>query len=156
MQKDDAAIVISVSSGRCRLCRGGEEFDCVVPSGIARRQKSALAVGDQVLGETAEGVCRLATILPRHSILSRPDPLNPHRERLIAANIEVAICVVSIKTPPLRPRLIDRFLIAIQRGGARALICANKIDLVPLEERAAELAPLEVYRGLDVPVIACS
>jgi len=152
----DAAVVIGVSSGRCRLFHRGREFDCIVPSEIAVRQKSALAVGDRVITEEADGVCRLAEILPRLTVLSRPDPNNPHRERLIAANIDVVIHVVSVRKPPLRPRLIDRFLIAIQRGGAQALICVNKIDLVPPDERAGELAPLEVYRALDVPVIACS
>jgi ribosome biogenesis GTPase len=152
----DAAMVISVSSGRCRLFHHGRETDCTVPSEIAVRQKSALAVGDRVVTETADGICRLAAILPRRTVLSRPDPLNPRRQRLIAANIDVVIHVVSVKKPPLRPRLIDRYLIAIQRGGAQPLICVNKIDLVAPEDRAAELAPLDVYRALDVPVIACS
>jgi len=152
----DAAMVISVSSGRCRLFHHGRELDCIVPSEIAVRQKSALAVGDRVVTEAADGICRLAAILPRRTVLSRPDPLNPHRQRLIAANIDVVIHVVSVKKPPLRPRLIDRYLIAIQRGGAQPLICVNKIDLVAPEDRATELAPLEVYRALDVPVIACS
>jgi ribosome biogenesis GTPase / thiamine phosphate phosphatase len=152
----DAAIVISVSSGRCRLFHRGRELDCVVPSEIAVRQKSALAVGDRVVAETVDGTCRLAAILPRRTVLSRPDPLNPRLQRLIAANIDVVIHVVSVKKPPLRPRLIDRYLIAIQRGGAQPLICVNKIDLIAPEDRADELAPLEVYRALDVPVIACS
>src|ERR1051325_2037615 len=151
-----AAMVIGIASGRCRVFHHGQELDCVVPSEIAARQKSALAVGDRVVTETADGVCRLAASLPRRTVLSRPDPLNPHRQRLIAANIDVVIHVVSIRKPPLRPRLIDRYLIAIQRGGAQPLICVNKIDLVPPEERAAELAPLDVYRALEVPVIACS
>lgn len=153
---NDAAMVISVASGRCRLFHRGREIDCVVPSEIAVRQKSALAVGDRVVTENEEDVCRLAAILPRRTVLSRPDPLNPRRQRLIAANIDVVIHVVSVKTPPLRPRLIDRFLIAIQRGGARPMICVNKIDLVAPEERARQLAPLDIYRALEVPVIACS
>ena len=152
----DAAMVIGISSGRCRVFHHGREVDCMVPSEIAARQKSALAVGDRVLTEDADGVCRLASILPRRTVLSRPDPINPHRQRLIAANIDVVIQVVSVRKPPLRPRLIDRYLIAIQRGGAQPLICVNKIDLVPQEERAVELEPLETYRRLDVPVIACS
>ena len=152
----DAAMVIGIASGRCRVFHHGQEADCVVPSEIAARQKSALAVGDRVVTETADGVCRLAAILPRRTVLSRPDPINPHRQRLIAANIDVVINVVSLRKPPLRPRLIDRYLIAIQRGGAQPLICVNKIDLVPPEERATELAPLDVYRALEVPVIACS
>jgi ribosome biogenesis GTPase len=152
----DAAVVIGLSSGRCRLFRHGQELDCAIPSEIAARQKSALAVGDRVLTETAGGVCRLAAILPRRTVLSRPDPINPRRQRLIAANIDVVIHVVSVKKPPLRPRLIDRYLIAIQRGGAQPLLCVNKIDVIAPEERAAELAPLEVYRALEVPVIVCS
>src|SRR5262249_3016192 len=152
----DAAIVIGISSGRCRLFHHGREVDCVVPSEIAARQKSALAVGDRVLTDVTDGVCRLASILPRRTVLSRPDPTVAHRQRLIAANIDVVIHVVSLRRPPLRPRLVDRYLIAIQRGGAGPLICVTKIDLVPAEERASELAPLETYRALDVPVIACS
>ena len=152
----DAAVVIGIASGRCRLFHRGREIDCVVPSEIAVRQKSALAVGDRVMTEESDGICRLAGILPRHSVLSRPDPVNPHRERLIAANIDVVLQVVSVRKPPLRPRLIDRYLIAIQRGGAQPMICVNKIDLIPPEERADELAPLDVYRGLNVPVIGVS
>ncbi|HJT18119.1 MAG TPA: GTPase RsgA, partial [Thermoanaerobaculia bacterium] len=120
----ESAIVIAVSSGRCRVFLEGREVDCVVPSEIARRQRSSLAVGDRVAAEPADGALyRLVEILPRRTVLSRPDPFNPRVERLIAANIDVAVNVVSIKAPPLRPRLIDRFLIAIQRGGARPAIC---------------------------------
>jgi ribosome biogenesis GTPase len=151
-----AAIVISIGSGRCRLFHDQREFDCLVPTELAMRQKSALAVGDRVVTEEADGGCKLAGVLPRRTVLSRPDPLNPHVQRLIAANIDVVIHVVSVKAPPLRPRLIDRFLIAIQRGGAQAAICVNKIDLLDDAERARELATLEPYRALGVPVIACS
>src|SRR5258708_34968330 len=152
-----AAIVINVSSGRCRVFHDGVEKDCLLPPQIATRQKSILAVGDRVVVEIADGGnWRIRAVLPRHSVLARPDPLNPHMQRLIAANIDVVVNVVSLKTPPLRPRLIDRFLIAIFRGGARPAICVNKIDLVPPGERAAELAPLEPFAQLDVPIIGCS
>src|ERR1700731_4706139 len=101
---DQNAIVIAVSSGRCRLFLDGREIDCVVPSEIARRQRSALAVGDRVIAEPIEGAMwRLVEILPRRTALSRPDPSNPHVERLIAANIDLVVNVVSIKAPPLRP-----------------------------------------------------
>jgi len=150
----DAAMVISIGSGRCRLFHHQREFDCLVPPELAMRQKSALAVGDRVLTEASDGACRLTAVLPRRTVLSRPDPLNAHLQRLIAANIDLVIHVVSVKAPPLRPRLIDRFLIGIQRGGAQAVICANKIDLLDPADR--ELAVLDPYRALGVPVIACS
>src|SRR5260370_24433330 len=62
--------------------------------------------------------------------------------------------VVSIRKPALRPRLIDRYLIAIQRGGAQPVLCVNKIELAG--DREAELAPLATYAELGVPVIPCS
>jgi ribosome biogenesis GTPase len=156
-ERAGAGIVINVSSGRCRVFQDGAEKECLVPPQIATRQKSTLAVGDRVVLEAADGGnWRIKAILPRHSVLARPDPMNPHLQRLIAANIDLVIAVVSLKTPPLRPRLIDRFLIAIFRGGAQPAICVNKIDLVPADERERELAPLQPFAGLDVPIIGCS
>ncbi|HVS30667.1 MAG TPA: ribosome small subunit-dependent GTPase A [Thermoanaerobaculia bacterium] len=149
----DAGIVFSVSSGRCRVVREGRELDCLIPPGIAVRQKSALAVGDRVMvGDDG----RVSEILARRSVLARPDPLNKHVQRLIAANIDIVIHVVSVKAPPLRPRLIDRYLIAIQRGGAEPALCVNKVDLLEPAERVAEMEKLTVYRELGVPVVPCS
>jgi ribosome biogenesis GTPase / thiamine phosphate phosphatase len=150
------AIVISVGSGRCRVFLDGREIDCLVPAEMAVRQKSILAVGDRVVISDEGGMGKLTEILPRRSVLARPDPLHAHMQRLIAANIDVVVHVVSVKAPPLRPRLIDRFLIAIQRGEAQAVICVNKIDLLDEAQRDAELARLTTYRDLGVPVIACS
>lgn len=151
-----AGIVFSVSSGRCRVLRDGEEIDCVVPAELAMRQKSALAVGDRVAIAEESGVWRLKSVLPRRTVLARPDPLHKHVQRLIAANVDVVIHVVTLKFPPLRPRLIDRFLIAIQRGGAHPVICVNKVDLLSVEERDRELPKLAPYLELGVPVIGCS
>jgi ribosome biogenesis GTPase len=152
----DAGIVMSVASGRCRVFRNGEELDCLVPAELAVRQKSALAVGDRVRVIDDGGLWRVQAVLPRRTVLARPDPLNKHLQRLIAANVDVVIHVVSVKAPPLRPRLIDRYLIAIQRGGAQPVICVNKIDLLDSEERDEELARLAPYLELGVPVIPIS
>jgi len=147
-----AAIVMSVTGAECRVFRDGAEIDCNVPPHIAMRRGSALAVGDRVIvnGDT------VGAVLPRQSVLARPDPINKHLQRMIAANIDVVVHVVSVKSPPLRPRLIDRYLIAIQRGGAQPVICVNKIDLLTDGEREEELAKLAPYRDLEVPVIAVS
>jgi len=149
-------IVISVSSGRCRVVFEGKDIVAMVPPEMAVRQKSLLAVGDRVLLDHEDDVWRLRGVLPRHSVLARPDPNNPHLQRLIAANLDVVIHVVSVKAPPLRPRLIDRFWIAIQRGGAQPVLCVNKIDLLEPREREEELAKLIPYRDLGLPVIATS
>jgi ribosome biogenesis GTPase len=152
----DAAIVMSVGGGRCRVFLGGEELDCVIPPHLAAVQKSALTVGDRVVIERDGETARLASVVPRRTVLARPDPLNKHMQRLVAANIDVVVHVVSLKAPPLRPRLIDRYLIAIQRGGAQPVICVNKIDLARDAGGMGELAVLDPYRDLGVPVVACS
>jgi ribosome biogenesis GTPase len=151
-----AGIVFSVSSGRCRVFLDGEELDCLVPPELAVRQKSALAVGDRVRVANESGLWKLQTVLPRRTVLARPDPLHQHMQRLVAANVDVVIHVVSLKAPVLRPRLIDRYLIAIQRGGAQPVICVNKVDLLDPAERERELPKLAPYLGLGVPVIGCS
>ncbi len=149
--------VVSVYSGGCQVEHGGEIVDCVLPSSLAAQQRSALAVGDEVrFVEEDAAAARLLETLPRRTSLSRPDPQNPRLERVIAANIDIAVLTVSLRQPPLRPALVDRYLIAVERSGAKALLVVNKIDLVPdPEERQQELAPLEPYRPLVLDILLC-
>ena len=86
---------------------------------------------------------------------SRPDPFYRHIERVVAANIDTVVVVAAVKEPPLHPRLIDRYLIAIEQGPA-PLICINKLDLLTSDEEAKELEKLCPYRELGVRVVACS
>jgi ribosome biogenesis GTPase len=155
-EPEEGAIVISVASGRCRVFHEGEERDCLVTGDLAVRQKSALAVGDRVRLSNEGDIWRVDSVLPRRTVLARPDPLHKHMQRLVAANIDVVIHVVTLKSPTLRPRLIDRYLIAIQRGGAQPVICVNKVDLLSAEERDRELPKLAPYLQLGVPVVGCS
>ena len=131
-----AGQVIGIGPTGCRVLSGDQGIQC--------RPKSGLAVGDFVDLDEAGNVRR---IHPRKSTLSRPDPNNPRLERVIAANMDVVVMVVSIRSPPLRPGLIDRYLIAIQKGGAEPVLCINKVDLV---ESEAEFAALEPYHSLGL------
>lgn len=150
--------VIAVSQGTCLVQTGGEQIECVLPSRIASVQRSAMAVGDSVSFLTVDsGPPRVEKVLPRRTMLSRPDPHIQERERLIAANIDAVIFVGSVKAPRLRARLIDRFLIAIERGGARPIICLNKIDLCESEAERLDLHKmLDPYRKLGIPIILAS
>ena len=155
---DRRGTVISITSGACRIEADDEVYDCILPSELARDQRAAVAVGDQVLftghGEHSHRVCN---VLPRQTFLSRPDPQNPHRERVVAANIDIAVHVASVIQPPLRPALIDRYLIAIERGGAKPILCVNKIDLFDNnEQKQLQLQPLEAYRNLGCDICLCS
>lgn len=151
------ATVIGSSRGRCTVAFNGEVVDALLSPELIKRQQTELAIGDRVeLERPAADTLRVVNVLPRHGILSRPDPQNQERERVIAANIDTIVNVVTLKSPPLRPRLVDRYLAAARRGGCELVVCVNKIDLVDAEELNAGREALAPYRELGAAVIECS
>jgi ribosome biogenesis GTPase len=96
---------------------------------------------------------RVKRVLPRRTWLSRPDPGNPRREKVVAANMDLVVVVVAAADPPLHPGLIDRYLIAIEQGKADAAICVNKSEL---GASAAIEQVLQPYRKLPAPIVVCS
>ena len=136
-------LAVETGPGFCDVLCGNQRVRC--------RSAGDAAIGDRVLFSPDRR--RVEEILPRRTVLSRTDPGNPHLERVIAANIDIVVNVVSLKSPPLRPGLIDRYLIATGRSGAEPLLCVNKIDLLA---NAAELEPVRPYQDAGVPVILCS
>ena len=82
----------------------------------------------------------LEHILPRRTTIARVDRRG---QQVFAANIDVVTVVASFQEPPLRPGLLDRYLLAVQRGGAEPLLCVNKSDLATPAEREL-LLPYEV------------
>jgi ribosome biogenesis GTPase / thiamine phosphate phosphatase len=64
--------------------------------------------------------------------------------------------VVAAQDPPLHPRLIDRYLVAVEQSGARPVLVVNKTDLLDMPRRHELLARLQPYRSLGMPVLPCS
>jgi ribosome small subunit-dependent GTPase A len=138
-----------------------------------------LCVGDRVefrhTADERRERDELVRVLPRRTVLLRREP-RTRTMRAVAANVDAVVIVVSVVSPPLHPRLIDRYLIAIEHSWvdrtratetaladapdpAQPVIAVNKVDLLdtlPKHERAAELARLDAYRAMGVPVVECS
>src|SRR5580700_2137536 len=85
--------ITETGPGFCDVLCGSDRIRC--------RHSVDVAIGDQVLFSPTRR--RIEQVLPRRTALSRADPHNPHLERVIAANVDVVVNVVSLKTPPLRP-----------------------------------------------------
>jgi len=136
-------MVVETGPGFCDVQQQTERVRC--------RSHGETVVGDQVVFSV--GRRRIEEILPRRTVLSRADPHNPRLERVLAANVDIVVHVVSLKSPPLRAGLIDRYLIAVGKCGASPMICVNKHDL--LEDRD-ELDVLRPYEEAGVPVLLCS
>jgi ribosome biogenesis GTPase len=154
--------VTSVGEGRCAVTvseAGGRTIACVVSPAALHELPGGLAVGDEAAVHVTdeardEGV--LQSVSPRRSQLTRADPHNAHAIRVLAANIDVAVVVVPLARPGVKPRFIDRFLVAAARGGVRPLICASKLDLLDAGEREKALAPLTPYREMGLATQAIS
>jgi ribosome biogenesis GTPase / thiamine phosphate phosphatase len=152
------ALVVAITRGQCEVELAGESLVCHLPKALGLAQKSELAVGDRIrIARRPAGDLVAAQVLERTNRLSRPDPFLAHRERVLAANIDLALVVVALKRPPLSVGLIDRFLVALAHGGVPAAIVVNKIDLAD-DDRAgdAELEALAPYAELGAPLLFCS
>lgn len=108
-----------------------------------------VVAGDQVTVAEVGGNLTIVGLQPRRTKLSRPD-VGTGGEQVIIANIDVVVIVVSVASPPLHPRLIDRYLVAIQQGGAESAVFVNKLDQLT---DPSELDCLTPYIESGVPVL---
>ncbi len=148
--------------GHFWVAAGNEIYHCLARDSVMKASKGStpITVGDDVrfeLVDEAEGEGIIVEVLPRRTKLSRKVQTSPSEksgyEDVVAANVDQLVIVASVRQPPLRPGLIDRYLVAAGKGGLDPLICLNKIDLA----RSEEVEPIvEIYRSLGYPVILTS
>ncbi len=141
--------IVWVGPKTCHVRHSKNVVECSIPRTLS------VAVGDRVsFGSKGEGHMVVA-VMPRSTVLSRPDVDNSHKERVIAANVDMVVVVVSVVAPPLHPRIIDRYMVAIQRGGAKMLLAVNKVDLLDESNREPEMSKLAPYSSVAT-MIPCS
>lgn len=147
----------------------GKQSVCTL-RGLLKKDKSQfknlVTVGDFVLFEKAtENEGLIAHVETRGTVLSRADNLSRRKEQLIAANIDQVLITMSVVSPPLKPFLVDRYIIAAKKGGMEPVIVINKIDLLDdpkmdlglrESEKALYEAFLDAYKKANVAVITAS
>jgi len=131
---------------------------CAVRSRLAESdtgETKPLCVGDEVEVElTGKGEGVITAAHPRRTLLSRAHPRDPRLEHVVLSNVDQLLIVASVRQPPLRVGLIDRYIIAADMGGLDPVICINKVDLADQTREHEQIAG--VYRGLDYPVVLTS
>ena len=120
-----------------------------------RANLPALVTGDRVVWEAGDdGVGVILALGERRSVFARPvfgGVVKP-----MAANIDVVLVVLAPTPMPLAS-LIDRYLVAIETLGLQPMLILNKSDLKSQCEDPDRLeAMLDIYRGLDYPVLEVS
>ncbi|MDR1429523.1 MAG: ribosome small subunit-dependent GTPase A, partial [Spirochaetaceae bacterium] len=142
----------------------GREFGCRIKGKILKGVEgfyNPLAPGDWVEFESDpvhEGSALIIALEKRRNAFTRLNQkgLGAHVSRasqLLAANVDLAVCVTAPASPPFRPRFIDRLLVQGEAAGIPLVIVCNKTDLTEnpdVEER------LEDYAGIGYWVLRVS
>jgi len=131
---------------------GEDRVRCTLRKSLFRSHEGftlPIAVGDRV-AVTVFGPrdAVVEDVLPRTAWLARRQQ-ESGLEQVLVANLDQVLIVVSLAEPAFRPRLIDRILVAAGRGGFRALIVFNKVDL--LVDRGPFEEFITLYEGLGYP-----
>jgi ribosome biogenesis GTPase len=151
-------VIFEVSSGMCRVELGQDSLLCNVRGSLSAQETgytNVVAVGDEVLiSENGSGTGVLEAVLPRRSILTRPDVFHRHLSQIIVANADQLLIVASWRDPHIWLELIDRYLIAAARSNLQPVICVNKVDLA--ENGEAYQSTLKPYREVGYRVIFTS
>lgn len=118
------------------------------------RTGGRVVVGDEVrvVGSEEEG-WTIEEVLPRRTQVVRASG-PAARPKVIAANVERALVVVSAGVRAPRRDAIDRLLVLAASDGIEARLVINKMDLPGAEEQTAPLVAL--YEGLGYAVLLVS
>ncbi|MDR1803647.1 MAG: ribosome small subunit-dependent GTPase A [Treponema sp.] len=76
--------------------------------------------------------------------------------QLLAANVDLVVCVSSVSSPPFRPRFLDRALLQADAAGIPAAIVCNKYDLAQDGEDPDTEERLSDFERIGFPVFRLS
>ncbi len=133
-----------------------------------RRDTDLLAIGDRVRIRLApDGTGVIHVVQERERTLARLAP-SPHgrgtrrwdrdgylaeREQVIIANPDQVVFVLACAEPAPRLRMLDRLLVGAEYQRVPAAVCANKVDLIGLDEARALFS---IYEQIGYPVLYAS
>lgn len=153
-----SALVTAVAGMSARIELDGVERPATIRGLLTELDTgyiNPVAVGDRaIVTEDGAGAWAVESVLPRSTVLARPDPFLAPRQQVIAANVDQLLIVSSWREPDLWPELIDRYLIAASLSDISPIICTNKSDL--MESRAEYEAVTQVYRDMGYRTLPTS
>jgi ribosome biogenesis GTPase / thiamine phosphate phosphatase len=112
-----------------------------------RLTTTAVVIGDRVrVQEREDGVGVVEEILPRDNELVRGAAGGSRYLDVIAANLDELVAVHSLAEPEFVPARLDRFVLIAEAAEIPAIVCLNKLDLVP-PDMAEEIAAPYIAAG---------
>jgi ribosome biogenesis GTPase len=121
---------------------------------LSTDERNPVVAGDRVL------LRPVPNTNPREGLITRIEPRNGTisravrgRRHVLVSNVDQLLIIGSAAEPRLKPNLLDRMLVAAEKGRVRPVICINKVDL----DEPANLQPLVgVYSRMGYRVVLVS
>lgn len=117
------------------------------------RSTNPVVVGDEAVCEADGGDCVIVDIVPRRNYVIRRASNLSKESHIIAANVDQALLMVTLRSPETPKEFADRFLVTCEAYKVPAAILLSKIDLQDAEAVAEFCA---VYEGAGYRVLEVS
>jgi ribosome biogenesis GTPase len=151
-------LVIRGSRNIFTVQTNSEKLECRIKGKVLRGVEgyyNPLAPGDRVTVDPGAhpGTGRILALEERRNLFTRFNQKG-QAPQILAANVDMVLCVTTPASPPFRPRFLDRALLQGEIAGIPQVIVYNKRDLArgdpDIEER------LEDYRRIGYQVLQVS
>jgi ribosome biogenesis GTPase len=148
MSLESATVIATYSRRMGLLLANGEEVSARI-----KGKRIKPVCGDSVMVEPIENETDwlIKTINERRNELTRPNMRG--QVEVLAANVDTVIVVASVAPIP-DWYIVDRYLCAAELMGVNSIVVFNKLDL--LDGHDIEIAELQEYRDIGLPVLECS
>lgn len=121
------------------------------------RSTSPVAVGDFVqIVTNAEGTAMITAIDDRKNYIIRKSPNLSKQSQIIAANLDQAFLLVTIKYPETSTIFIDRFLAGAEAYRIPVVLVFNKTDLLNEEEHHYQQMMMNLYETIGYHCVEIS
>lgn len=138
----------------------GQLIDCKLKGNFRLkgiRSTSPVAVGDYVqIVTNAEGTAMITAIDDRKNYIIRKSPNLSKQSQIIAANLDQAFLLVTIKYPETSTIFIDRFLAGAEAYRIPVVLVFNKTDLLNEEEHHYQQMMMNLYETIGYHCVEIS
>jgi ribosome biogenesis GTPase len=151
-------VIVKSTGSRYRVRdEEGNIHECVLRgrfrvSGV--RTTNPVAVGDNVTIDIDESL--IVALSPRRNYIIRKSSNLSRESQIIAANIDQAFLVITVRMPVTHVEFIDRFLATAEAYRIPAVLVINKTDLYDSEEMEQALRIKGVYETIGYAVLMIS
>lgn len=157
MERTFSGVVVRATGSWYEVLAGGARVRCRIRGRLrlkGARSTSPVVVGDRVACESDEnGDHAIVAVEPRSNYVIRRASNLSKESHIIAANVDQALLLATLRRPETAPEFVDRFLVTCEAYKVPAVLVLSKADL---QEPEALAAFRSVYEKIGYRVLTVS